>query len=70
MISLKDFHIFFIAVSILTCAGFGVWSVFDFTISGSVVNLTLGAASGIGGLLLSWYLMKTIARFKRIRDSA
>lgn len=70
MISLKGFHLFFIAISILTCAGFGAWSVHDFTTSGNVVHLTLGAASGIGGLWLTWYLVKTISKFKHIQAPA
>ena len=70
MISLKGFHLFFIAVSIATCAGFWVWGVHDFQVSGSVVHLTLGVASGIGGLLLTWYLVRIIATFKRIGPHA
>ena len=66
MISLKGFHLFFIVVSILTCAGFSAWGIHDAQLSGRSVHLVLGAASGIGGLLLTWYLVRIVATFKRI----
>ena len=68
--SLKAFHIFFIVVSILTCFGFGAWGIHDAGVSHRSVHLTLGIASCIGGLLLSYYLVKTISRFKRMEPGA
>ncbi len=70
MISLKGFHLFFIVVSILTCAGFGAWGIRDYQLSGRTVHLALGVASCAGGLLLTWYLMRIISTFKRIGPHA
>ncbi len=53
--SLKAFHIFFIALSTLVALGFGAWAVDDFGRSGSWVNLTLGVGSFIGSGVLVWY---------------
>ena len=70
MISLKGFHLFFIVVSILTCAGFGAWGIHDYQLSGRTVHLILGAASGLSGMLLIWYLVRIISTFKRIGPHA
>lgn len=53
--SLKAFHIFFIAVSTLLALGFGVWAVDDFSRSASPVHLTLGVGSFIASGGLVWY---------------
>ena len=60
--SLKAFHIFFIAVSITLCVGLGIWTIQDFFRSGNTVNLALGVGSFIGSILLAcygvWFLRK------------
>ena len=60
--SLKAFHIVFIAASIALALGFGVWAVRDFAHSGSRVMLALGVGSLIGSGLLAaygvWFLRK------------
>ena len=60
--SLKAFHIFFIAVSMALCIVLGVWATQDFARSGSGVHLALGVGSFIGSLLLAcygvWFLRK------------
>ena len=60
--SLKAFHIFFIAVSMLLCVALGVWSAQGFAQNGSWVHLSLGVGSFIGTILLAcygvWFLRK------------
>jgi membrane-bound metal-dependent hydrolase YbcI (DUF457 family) len=53
--SLKAFHIFFIAVSTLLCVFFGVWATRDFNHSGNWLYMALGVASFLGSGLLVWY---------------
>lgn len=60
--SLKTFHIFFIAASILCCLGFGVWAVHDYATSGDGMSLAMGLAALAGcGVLVGygiWFLKK------------
>lgn len=53
--SLKAFHILFVAVSILFCLGFGLWAVLDYGSSGSALNLAMGVGSFAGCGALVWY---------------
>jgi hypothetical protein len=61
-VSLKAFHIFFIAVSTLFALGFGAWAVDDWSHTGSAATLALGVASFAGSALLvvyaAWFLKK------------
>lgn len=61
--SLRGFHIFFIALSILLTFGFGFWALRDYSASRNLANLLFGAGSLIGGaaliIYLSWFLRKT-----------
>ena len=66
MMSLKAFHVFFIVVSIVTCLGFSAWTVWDYGLSHRLPHLALGLASGIGGLLLTYYLVKVRSQFKHL----
>ncbi len=64
--SLKAFHIFFIAVSILFSFGFGGWAFNEYTSGGSVANLLLaflGFGSGIG---LVFYAVKILKKLKHV----
>ena len=60
--SLKAFHIFFIAMSIAIAVGFGVWATRDFAQSGNWVHLTLGVGSFVSSIALAvygvWFLRK------------
>lgn len=60
--SLKAFHVFFVAVSILLTVGFGVWAVRDFRLTDHRNSLYLGIASfaGTGVLVVYgvWFLRK------------
>jgi hypothetical protein len=53
--SLKAFHIFFIAVATLICTVFGVWAVRDFRGTGNGANLAMGIMSFVCGVGLVWY---------------
>ena len=65
--SLKQFHLFFIAVSILTCFGFGAWGVDRYisTQNGSGI-LTLAIVSLVLGVALSVYDVKVFQKFKKL----
>ena len=60
--SLKAFHVFFVAVSVLLAAGFGWWALNEYRNEGSVANLIMGVASLVGGIGLiaygRWFLRK------------
>jgi len=53
--SLKGFHIFFIAVSILLAIGTSVWSAVTFMETGEMAVAFLGVFSIVGGVLLILY---------------
>jgi hypothetical protein len=60
--SLKAFHLLFVAVSTLLAAGFGVWAVMEYRGTGDVVALACGVGSLVGAVLLvvygRWFLRK------------
>jgi len=53
--SLKNFHIVFIAVSTLLAIGFGLWWFRAFSAGGDVLDLLMGISSCIVGLGLIVY---------------
>jgi hypothetical protein len=53
--SLKAFHIFFIAVSTVLCFVFGLWATRDFGQSGNWLHMGLGVGSFLASGLLVWY---------------
>ena len=53
--SLKAFHIFFIAVSTVLFVGLGVWATRDFSQSGNWLHLALGVGAFLGSGLLVFY---------------
>ncbi|MCH7812905.1 MAG: hypothetical protein IID40_02675 [Planctomycetes bacterium] len=60
--SLKAFHVFFVALSVLLAAGFGGWALNEYRNEGGVANLILGVTSLLGGIGLivygRWFLRK------------
>ena len=56
--SLKNFHIVFIAVSALFAIGFGVWWFRAFSTGGNILDLSMGIASCITALALIVYGVK------------
>lgn len=64
--SLKIFHIFFIALSTLLSLGFGVWCIrAHYRGGGDMRYLALGIASLLGGGILIYYGDRF---FKKMRD--
>ena len=65
--SLSQFHLFFIAVSIVICLAFGYWGIQNYigdTVGGSMLALALGSiALGIG---LSVYEVRVYRKFKTL----
>jgi hypothetical protein len=54
-LSLRSFHLFFIAVSVLLAAWVGVWGVQSYRATGSAGDLALGAFFFVLGLVLLVY---------------
>lgn len=53
--SLKAFHVVFVAVSILLLVGFGVWTVREYQRAGGTGNVMMAACAFLGAILLLWY---------------
>ena len=64
--SLKAFHIVFVTVSILLAFGCGIWSVLNFRVSGSGVDLVLGAGWILAGFALLVYGRAILRKLKHI----
>ncbi len=60
--SLKAFHVFFVAVSVLLAGGSGWWALNEYRNEGGAGHLTMGVASLLGGIGLivygRWFLRK------------
>ncbi len=60
--SLKAFHVFFVAVAILLALSFGIWGVRDYQAGGDRTSLLMGVASFAASLILAiyglWFLKK------------
>ena len=60
--SLKAFHVFFVAMSILFTIGLGIWGIRDYRASDSMSSLWLGMGAFAGGIVLlvygRWFLRK------------
>ena len=64
--SLKAVHIAFIVLAILLAAGLGLWAVRDHSSSGSIANLSLGAASFTAAVALTAYLFWFFRKMKKV----
>ena len=64
--SLKAFHIFFIAVSIILAFGFGIWSVYFHLATPNMSYLILGISSFVVGGGLVVYGMRVMQKLRRI----
>ena len=62
--SLKAFHVFFIAVSILLCGGFGWWCFTAEEARGRLGYTVLGIATLVIGLGLIVYEINFLRKFK------
>jgi len=61
-VSLKAFHVVFIASAILCLGGFAAWGFHDFAGSGNLISAGMGAGSAGGAIALlvysRWFLKK------------
>lgn len=64
--SLKAFHIFFIAVSILLAVGFGVWEVVEYADSGAAGRLIAALLSFLVAVALIVYGVRFLRKLKHI----
>ena len=64
--SLKAFHIFFIAVSVLLSFGFGVWGIYTHLTHGNLWFMIMGIASFIIGIALVIYGINFLQKLKHI----
>lgn len=63
--SLKVFHVVFIVLSILLTIGFGIWGVMQ----SSGLFVLLGIISFVIGILLIFYLVKIVKKFRQVDSS-
>jgi len=63
-LSLKVFHLFFIAVSSLLALGFGIWGVYFHVSYGNPLYLTLGVLSLAATPALVYYGIRFRQRFR------
>ncbi len=64
--SLKAFHIFFIAVSVLLTFGFGVWGVYYHLTYSNIRYLIMGTASFVIGIVLIIYVINFLHKLNHI----
>jgi nitrate/nitrite transporter NarK len=64
--SLKAFHVVFIALSILMAFGCGVWLLHDYVDTRSAAELVVGIISLLGGLGLVAYGKSVLRKLKHI----
>jgi len=64
--SLKAFHIVFVAASILLAFGFGVWSFLEYKDQGRTADLIFGAGSLLAGIVLIVYARAVLRKLKDI----
>ena len=64
--SLKAFHIFFIALSVLTAFGFAVWVISGYTKSGNTDQLIAGVISVLAGAGLIVYGIRFLRKLKHV----
>jgi len=64
--SLKAFHVFFITVSVLLCLGFGAWCIGSDYAKGRTPYTVAGCVSFGLGVLLVFYEIRFLQKFKDI----
>ena len=64
--SLKAFHIVFIALSILLAFGFAVWEVKGFIGTGESLQLVAGVVSSAVGFFLILYAVRFLRKLKNV----
>lgn len=64
--SLKVFHIFFIAVSVVTAFGFGAWGIYFHIADPNLGYLLMGVFSSVTGVALVYYGIRFLQKFKHL----
>ena len=64
--SLKTFHIIFIAVSILLCFGFGSWLVISDALESNAISIAGALLSFASGIALIFYAKRFLHKFKNV----
>ena len=64
--SLKAFHVVFVAASILLALGFGAWSLSNYFHGGQLLDLVFGAGSLLAGVALIVYGVFVLKKLKNI----
>lgn len=64
--SLKAFHVFFVAVSVLCALGFGAWALADYARSGRGSVLVLGILGFAAAVALVWYGLWFLRKLKNV----
>ena len=64
--SLKAFHIIFVAASTLLAIGFGGWELQDYFATQDKQSLCLGVFSLLAGVALLWYGKVVLKKLKHI----
>lgn len=64
--SLKAFHIVFIALSILLALGFGLWEIIAYAESGRITQLLIGIASIAAAAGLAVYGIRFMKKLKHV----
>jgi hypothetical protein len=65
--SLKAFHVFFVALSVLCALGFGAWSVGDYMRTGHGGTLALGVLAFVAAAALLFYGFWFLRKLKDVR---
>ena len=64
--SLKAFHVFFVAVSTLCALGFGAWAIADYLRTGSGTVLAMGILGFLAAVALVWYGLWFLRKLKNV----
>lgn len=63
--SLKAFHMFFVAISILMCLSLGIWGVRNMAVEPGAHTLVMGVLGFAGALVLGVYGVWAYKKLKR-----
>lgn len=65
-LSLRSFHLFFVAASVVLSAGVGVWGVRSWRATGSGSDLAFGVIFFVAGALLALYGFQVRRKLRRL----
>ena len=64
--SLKAFHLIFVAASVAVSLFLGIWALLSYNQSGSTMHLAFAIASGVAVIALLWYGKYFLKKLKHI----